>query len=73
MRAITEKRRAPDTNIFAGSLPSIASTVNQANTMVNAPNIAGKNLIQNRLPPSRKITFETKEVKGGTEINPKAK
>ena len=57
---------APRAN--ANKFPFNASMAFQTTTMVNAPNKAGKNRIQNRELPKKRITLEIQEVTGGTDI-----
>jgi len=53
--------------INANRFPFNSSMAFQTTTIVNAPNRAGKNLIQNTEFPSKRIIQETHEVKGGTD------
>ena len=62
-----ENNKAVDANIQANKLPFSVSIVFQTTKMVNAPNNAGKNLIQKTEFPNCKINQEIQEVKGGTE------
>jgi hypothetical protein len=69
----TENTRALAARIFENSVPPNDSTINHVKTIVRAPKRAGKNRIQNMLPPKRYMIFETRAVKGGTEIYPNAR
>lgn len=64
-RAENNTQVAPNTN--ANKFPFNASIAFQTTTMVNAPNSAGKNRIQNKVLPKKKIIQEIQEVTGGTD------
>ncbi len=49
----TEKIKKMEVVIFAGKSPPVSSTISHANTIVSAPNKAGKNLIQNNPLPNK--------------------
>jgi hypothetical protein len=70
-RAENNTQVAPNTN--ANIFPFNVSIVFQTTTIVNAPNNAGKNRIQNKELPKKRMIQEIQEVTGGTDIKPHAK
>ena len=65
-RAENNTQVAP--NVKANIFPFKASMAFQITTIVNAPNNAGKNRIQNKELPNKRMIYEIQEVTGGTDM-----
>jgi len=73
MRMSAENTTEIEPNRSANQPPFNSSMVFQTTNKVNAPNSAGKNLIQNTPFPSCRMIHEIHDVKGGTDVYPQAK
>ena len=63
----TENRIPVAPKINANKFPFNSSIAFHTTIIVNAPNKAGKNLIQNTEPPKSSMILEIQEVTGGTD------
>lgn len=73
IRMITESIISKAPKISENVFPPSASMAFHTTTIVNAPNSAGKNLIQKTPLPNCKISQDIQEVNGGTDSYPHAR